>query len=71
MTAEEVCKQVGEVKPEYEKVTCNGKMIFWSAPIATFSRTRWSKIVQNKAAYNAITIRNANTTKKLATLCES
>jgi uncharacterized protein (DUF1697 family) len=71
MTAEEVCKQVGEAKPEYEKVTCYGRMIFWSAPIATFSRTQWSKIAQNKGAYNAITIRNANTTKKLATLCES
>ena len=70
MTAEEVCKQVGEVKPEYEMVTCYGKIIFWSAPIATFSRTRWSKIVQNKKAYNSVTIRNANTAKKLAVLCE-
>jgi uncharacterized protein (DUF1697 family) len=43
-------------------------MIFWSAPIVTFSLTRLTKIVQNKTLYNAITIRNANTTKKLATL---
>jgi len=70
MTAEEVCKLVGEIKPAYEKVACYGKVIFWSAPTQTFSRTRWSKIVQNKAAYNAITIRNANTAKKLADLCD-
>jgi uncharacterized protein (DUF1697 family) len=70
MTAEEVWKQVDEVKPKYENVTYYGKVIFWSAPITTFSRTRWSKIAQNKAIYNTITIRNANTTKKLATLCE-
>ena len=68
MTAMEVCKLVGEVKPEYEKVDCYGKVIFWSAPLATFSHTRWSKIVKNKAAYNAVTIRNANTTRKLAEL---
>ena len=70
MTAEEVCKQVGKVKPEYEKCTYYGKIMFWSAPIMTFSRTQLSKIVQNKAMHNAITIRNANTVKKLANLCE-
>ena len=70
MTAEEVWKQVGEVKPEYENVANYGKVIFWSAPIVTFSRTRWSKIAQNRAIYNAITIRNANTAKKLEALCE-
>jgi len=65
MTTEAVCAQVGEIKPEYEKLSYHGKMLFWSAPIATFSRTRLTKIVQSKTAYNAITIRNANTTLKL------
>jgi uncharacterized protein (DUF1697 family) len=68
MTTEEVCAQVGEIKPEYEKLAYHGKVLFWSAPIVTFSRTRLTKIVQSKAAYNAITIRNANTTLKLAEL---
>jgi uncharacterized protein (DUF1697 family) len=46
-------------------------VIFWSAPIKTFSRTRWLKIVKNKAAaYNLATIRNANTTLKLAALAK-
>lgn len=71
MTATEVCALVGETKPEYEKTAYYGKVIFWSAPLATYSRTRWSKIVQNKAAYNAVTIRNANTAKKLAELVKS
>lgn len=69
MVAREICEQAGETKPEYEKVVCYGRVIFWSAPLATFSRTRWSKIVQNKAMYNAITIRNSNTTRKLAEIC--
>jgi uncharacterized protein (DUF1697 family) len=67
-TAESVCAEVGSAKPEYEKLAHHGKVIFWSAPLATFSRTRWSKITQHRAAYNAITIRNANTTLKLLEL---
>jgi len=68
LTAQDVLKQVGETKPEYEQVAHHGRVIFWSAPLATFSHARWSKIVQNKKAYSAITIRNANTAKKLAEL---
>jgi uncharacterized protein (DUF1697 family) len=67
-SAERVCAQVGEAKPEYEKIAHHGKVIFWSAPLATFGRTRWSKITQHRAAYNAITIRGANTTLKLLEL---
>ena len=67
-TANEVCAIVGETKPEYERVAHYGKAIFWSAPLATFHRTRWSKITQNKEAYRAITIRNANTVRKLLEL---
>ena len=42
---EEVMEQVGVSKPEYEQVGHYGQVIFWSAPLKTFSRTRWSKIV--------------------------
>lgn len=67
-TAQEVCVEIGEIKPQYESVAFYGKIIFWTAPFATFSHTRWSKIAANKKAYNAVTIRNANTTVKLAEL---
>ena len=70
MTAERICTEVGEAKPEYEKIMSYGQVIFWSAPLSTFSRTRWSKIVQSKLAYNNITIRNANTALKLAELAQ-
>jgi uncharacterized protein (DUF1697 family) len=66
-TVEDIYKEVGEIKPEYEKVDYYGKVIFWSAPIKTFSRTRWSKIV-GSSVYNSITIRNANTVKKILQL---
>ncbi|MDR3050348.1 MAG: DUF1697 domain-containing protein [Oscillospiraceae bacterium] len=68
MTAADICTQVGETQPDYEQVACHGRVIFWSAPLKTFSRTRWSKITQHKAAYAHITIRNANTTRKLTAL---
>lgn len=66
-TAESVVKEVGEAKPEYEKIATYGSIIFWTAPLETFSRTRYSKIV-GTAVYKRITIRNANTTKKLVAL---
>lgn len=68
-TVDEVFKEVGKIKPEYEKVSCFGRVIFWSAPLKTFSRTRWSKMV-GKTVYNGITIRNSNTVKSLAELCK-
>lgn len=71
ITTEDVIKEVGEAKPEYERVAHYGKVIFWSAPIKTFTKTRWSKIVEKKSVYNFITIRNSNTVVKLAQLCEN
>ena len=68
-TAEGVCAEVGEIKPEYEQCAYFGKLIFWSAPMATFSQTRWSA-VSKRATYQKITIRNANTAFKLAELAK-
>ena len=65
-TAEEITKQVG-IEPEYEKIEHYGKIIFWSAQIKTYSRTRWSKIV-GTPIYKSVTVRNANTARKLAAL---
>ena len=68
MTAPELCAHVGEIREEYENVGWHGRIIFWSAALTTFSRTRWSKISQDKKMYQLITVRNANTTLKLAQL---
>lgn len=66
-TAVEVMTDIGEIKPDYENVSAYKNIIFWSAPIKTFSHTRWSKIVGTKA-YQDVTIRNSNTAKKLLEL---
>ena len=68
--AEEIIVEIGEAKPEYESVVAHHPIIFWSAPIKTFSRTRYSKIVGTKT-HQSVTIRNASTTCKLAELCQS
>ena len=47
-----------------EKIDSYGSVIFWSAPVETFSKTRWSKVVGSNV-YDQITIRNANTVKKV------
>lgn len=69
-TAEEVAAEVGKIKPEYEQIYVYKEIIFWSASLKTFSRTRWSRVVGTKA-YQDITIRNANTTRKLLELALS
>jgi uncharacterized protein (DUF1697 family) len=67
VTTAEIMEKVGEAKPEYEKIASYGQVIFWSAQLKTFSRTRYSKIV-GTSMYKSVTIRNANTTKKLVEL---
>lgn len=67
VTIEEVYKAVGKAKPEYEQVGYYKNVIFWSAPRATLSKTRWYKIASS-SVNNKVTIRNASTTKKLLLL---
>ncbi|MCA9327313.1 DUF1697 domain-containing protein, partial [Candidatus Saccharibacteria bacterium] len=69
-TPDEIIEAVGPYNPEYEQVSFSGQLIFWSAPIKTISRTRWIRIVGTKP-YQSLTIRNANTTKKLLELVSS
>ena len=69
-TPEDVFREVGGIRPEYEKAEAYGCVIFWSAPTATFSRTRLMRVV-GSGVYGNITIRNANTTKKLRDLAGS
>ncbi len=69
-TAEQIMEVVGDARPEYEKVAHHGPVIFWTAPLKTFGRTRYSKIVGTKA-YQSVTMRNSNTAKKLVELVNS
>lgn len=61
---------MGEPRAEYEQEAHAGRIVFWSAAVKTFSRTRWSKIVAASEFYSRITIRNHRTMRKLVELCE-
>lgn len=65
----DVYKEVGEINPAYEKIDHYGNVVFWSAPIKTYSRTRWSKLVSS-SLYDSITIRNINTFRKISRLAK-
>lgn len=69
LTPQDVAAQVGEARAPYEQIAFYGQVVFWSAPRKTYSRTRWSKVVQFPV-YRSLTIRNANTTVKLARLAQ-
>ncbi|WP_413523847.1 DUF1697 domain-containing protein [Latilactobacillus curvatus] len=45
-TGAELSAHVEAIKPAYEKVAVNGPFIFWSAPVKTFGRTRWSTVAK-------------------------
>lgn len=62
-----VLAEVGPIKDEYEQLAYSHNLFFWSAPIKTFSRASWAK-VHGKKSYSSMTIRNANTFRKLAEL---
>lgn len=66
-SVEEVYAAVGNPKLEYERVSHYGNVIFWSASLKNFSKTRWSKIASS-SVNSKVTIRNANTSKKLLKL---
>ena len=68
-TAQSVTAEVGDIKPEYEQLAWHGQLIFWSAPMKTFSRTRWGT-VSKLPIYQQITIRGRNTALKLLELAE-
>lgn len=67
MTVSEVVDTVGEIRPAYEKISHQTKVIFWSAPRETFNKARWSKIASS-SVNPYVTIRNANTVTKLVEL---
>lgn len=69
MHVAEVLESVGKIKPEFEKIKTHENVIFWSAPLKTFQKARWSKIASS-SVNNNVTIRNANTVKKLLAMLQ-
>lgn len=68
-TFEEVYNTVGEPKKEFEKVEEYKNNIFWSYSLKNYRKTNWWSKTAGTSISNYITIRTANTTKKISELC--
>lgn len=66
-TYEEVFLEIGEAKPEYEKISNYKNVIYWSFDLKSYSKTNWIKTANSKIN-NKITIRTANTIRKILEL---
>ena len=70
MTPRMILEQIGEINPQYEKIAYSGQVMFWSANLKMFSRTQVQRLIGTKA-YANITVRNANTARKLLALVQA
>lgn len=69
-TVEDIFEIMGNEKTEFETIAQHNMVIFWSANREQFNKTRWSKLASSKAN-NLVTVRNANTTRKLLELARN
>ncbi len=64
-TSSEVIKIVGEPKIHIDQIAEYNNIIFWSYDINNYRKSNWWIKTANKAICNQITIRTANTMKKI------
>ena len=68
-TYEEVYKALGEPKQELEKIKEYKNNIFWSYSLKDYRKTNWWAKTANTSISQSITIRTANTMRKVLELC--
>lgn len=67
-SAEDIAQNIGELKPEFEKLQTGNRVLYQSIALQGIGRgASGSKLASNKV-YKQISIRNYNTATKLATL---
>ena len=69
-TFEEVYDILGEENKKYEKIENYKNFIFWSYELENYRKTNWWSRTINTSISNALTIRTANTIKKIVELGE-
>lgn len=69
LTFEEVYKDLGEPNHEYEKIENYKNNIFWSYNLKNYRKTNWWSKTASSSITNRITIRTANTMRKVLELC--
>ncbi len=68
-TPEEAITAIGELKPDIEAVQAGPRVVFQSMFFQKFGQTTTGKLASN-AVYKKMTVRNANTSRKIAHLLE-
>lgn len=64
-TSIEVCREIGEPKEEFEKIKSYGKAIFWSFSRKDYQKTNWWSKTASVSISSRLTIRTANTVRKI------
>lgn len=68
LSCEEFCDEIGRPKAEYEKVHHYKNFVFWSFSRKYYQKTNWwSKTASSKVS-DKITIRTANTVRKIVSI---
>jgi uncharacterized protein (DUF1697 family) len=68
LTYAEFCAELGAPKAEYEKAQPCRNAVFWSFDRANYQKTNWWSKTAGPAVRDRITVRTANTVRKLAAL---
>lgn len=69
-TAEEIAERIGEPTENLEKICIYKNVIFWSFDRKNYSKANWWKKTASKGIGEKLTIRTANTVRKLSELCK-
>ncbi len=67
-TFTEVYSEIGEPKEELEKIKAYKEVIFWSFSRKKYQKTNWWSKTANANISSKLTIRTANTVRKIATM---
>lgn len=68
-TAAEIAKKIGEPSEKLERICIYKNVIFWSFDRKNYSKANWWKKTASAGIGEKLTIRTANTVRKLAELC--
>lgn len=68
-TADEIAEKIGEPTEKLEKICIYKNVIFWSFDRKNYAKANWWKKTASAGIGEKLTIRTANTVRKLAELC--
>ena len=69
MTAEKIAAKIGEPSQKLEKIFIYKDVIFWSFDRKNYAKANWWKKTASAGIGECLTIRTANTVRKISALC--